>query len=285
VIVDAHCHAGRGAGPLTGPWNTVAPIELYLRRARAAGISRTVIIPLFQPDYAVANRRLAHLAARYPGRFICFAGIHAARDAGRVREMIAEGVGRGFRGIKIHGKDSPFTTEVGEVARDFGLPVIYDVFSRAYLAEMAASTFPDVDFVIPHLGSFSDDWRAQVQVVDQLVRYPNVYADTSGVRRFEYLVQAVDRAGPHKLVFGSDGPWLHPGVELHKVKLLGLDRADEDLVLGRNILRLIGGVRREGRFRPQGSLLPVGSARPWRPSTSPGTSRRRVGGAPTRSTG
>ena len=32
-----------------------------------------------------------------------------------------------------------------------------------------------------------------------------------------YLVEAVGRAGPGKVLFGSDGPWLHPGVELAKV--------------------------------------------------------------------
>jgi predicted TIM-barrel fold metal-dependent hydrolase len=76
-------------------------------------------------------------------------------------------------------------------------------------------------------------------VVDKIVRYPNVYADTSGVRRFDYIVEAIDRAGPHKLIFGSDGPWLHPGLELHKIRLLGLPKEKEDRVLGGNILRLL----------------------------------------------
>ena len=78
-----------------------------------------------------------------------------------------------------------------------------------------ASQYPDVSFIIPHLGSFNDDWRAQQQVVDQLVRWPNVYADTSGVRRFDYLVQATRRAGPNKLLFGTDGPWPEERVRLY----------------------------------------------------------------------
>ena len=105
---------------------------------------------------------------------------------------------------------------------------------------MRASQYPDLSFIIPHLDSFSDDWRAHQQVVDQLVRWPNVYADTSGVRRFDYLVQAARRAGPNKLLFGSDGPWLHPGVELIKIKLLDLAKPEDELVTGHNVLRLIG---------------------------------------------
>jgi hypothetical protein len=59
------------------------------------------------------------------------------------------------------------------------------------------------------------------------------------VRQFDYLVQALRRAGPRKLLFGSDGPWIHPGLELHKIRLLGLPAEQERLVLGGNVLRLL----------------------------------------------
>jgi hypothetical protein len=108
---------------------------------------------------------------------------------------------------------------------------------------MIASQYPDVDFIVPHLGSFGDDWRAHVQIIDQLARLPNIYADTSGVRRFDYLVEAIQRAGAHKLLFGSDGPWLHPVLELHKIRLLKLSPREEALVLGHNLMRLIKSAR------------------------------------------
>jgi predicted TIM-barrel fold metal-dependent hydrolase len=76
-------------------------------------------------------------------------------------------------------------------------------------------------------------------LIDHLARHPNIYADTSGVRRFDLLMQAVRRAGARKLLFGSDGPWLHPAVELAKVRALGLQSSLERLVLGGNFLRLI----------------------------------------------
>jgi predicted TIM-barrel fold metal-dependent hydrolase len=54
-------------------------------------------------------------------------------------------------------------------------------------------------------------------------------------------VQAVKRGGAHKVLFGSDGPWLHPGVELHKIRLLRLPPQQEAFVLGQNLLRLLKG--------------------------------------------
>jgi len=112
------------------------------------------------------------------------------------------------------------------------------------VVELLAREYPDVPFVIPHLGSFADDWRAQVAFLDPLARHPNVYTDSSGVRRFDLLEEAVRRAGAHKVLFGSDGPWLHPGLELAKVRALRLAPADERRVTGANFLRLIARTRR-----------------------------------------
>ena len=103
-----------------------------------------------------------------------------------------------------------------------------------------ARQYPDVNFILPHLGSFSDDWAAQLALIDPLARHPNIHTDSAGVRRFDLLLEAVRRAGPHKLLFGSDGPWLHPGLELEKIRLLGLSEADQRLVMGENFLRLTG---------------------------------------------
>ena len=129
-----------------------------------------------------------------------------------------------------------------EAARVFRLPLLVDVVGQAAVIEMLAAQYPDVSFIIPHLGSFRDDWRAHQVVIDQLARHRNVHADTSGVRRFDYLVEAIKRAGAHKILFGSDGPWLHPGVELAKVRALRLPLAEERLVLGGNLLRLLARV-------------------------------------------
>jgi predicted TIM-barrel fold metal-dependent hydrolase len=143
----------------------------------------------------------------------------------------------------VHRHDARITREICEAARVFKLPVLYDVMGEVSICTLLAQEYPDINFVIPHLGSFADDWRAQHAFIDPLVRYPNIYTDTSGVRRFDILVAAVERAGAHKILFGSDGPWLHPGLELAKVRALKLPLASEELVLGGNFLRLLADVR------------------------------------------
>jgi uncharacterized protein len=248
MIIDCHCHAGHGDG-LTGPWDTNAPLEKYLRRASRAGIDRTVLLAAFHSDYRIANREVARIVGSRSDRFYGFAFINARSDRGRVRAMVADAVTRwGFVGIKTHRHDAPITREVCESARAFSLPVIYDVVGEVSIVELLAEEYPDVPFIIPHLGSFADDWRAQLALIDQLVRHANVYTDTSGVRRFDLLEQAVRRAGAAKVLFGTDGPWLHPAVEMAKVTALNLSQEDERLILGENFLRLISRVGRRRDF-------------------------------------
>jgi uncharacterized protein len=251
MIIDCHCHAGHG-DRMTAPWTTTAPIEPYLRRARRAGIEKTVVFAPFHSNYDEANREVARIIARHPGRLVGFAFVHARRDAGRIFCMVQRARRWGFLGIKLHGFEAMPTREVCEVARAFRMPLLADIIGRAEVVDMLAPQFPDVNFIIPHLGSFADDWRAHQLLIDQMVRYPNVYTDTSAVRRFDYIVEAIRRAGARKVLFGSDGPWLHPGLELHKIRLLGLPASQEALILGGNIARLLRGVRRVSRL--EGSL-------------------------------
>ncbi len=268
VIIDCHCHAGKGDG-LTGPWDTAAPLEKYKEWARAYGITHTILFAAFHSDYGIANRDVAAIVAKDRARYTGFAFVHAERDRGRVRELVTTAVNQyGFRGIKVHRHDARISREICDVARAFGVPILYDPMGEVSVVHLIASEYPDVRFIIPHLGSFADDWRAQAALIPMLAQYRNVYTDTSGIRRFDLLEEAVRRAGPGKVLFGSDGPWLHPGVELEKVRALRLSADAERLVLSGNIMRLLSGVKRHPRISVMGSdpitnLHAPRAADPW----------------------
>ncbi len=266
MIIDCHCHAGTGDG-LSGPWDTRAPLTRYLEWARSYRITRTVLFAAFHSDYETANREVARIVTRDRSRFMGFAFVHPDRDRGRVYRLVQTAVTEyGFRGIKVHRHDGRITREICETARAFGLPVLYDVMGEVATVRLLAEEYPHVAFIIPHLGSFADDWRRQSSFIPILERYPNVFTDSSGVRRFELLQEAVERAGANKLLFGSDGPWLHPGVELEKIRALRLAEREERLVLAGNILRLTGSVRAQPRPPIQaGSGIRPNAGDPWMP--------------------
>ena len=142
-------------------------------------------------DYDIANLQVPRLVNTHPSRFYGFAFVHATRDAARIETMVEKAVRYyHFCGIKLHRRDARLTREVCEVAKKFSLPVSYDVIGETSHVELFASEYPDVNFIIPHLGSFADDWHAQMTFIDQLVRHPNVYTDTSGVKRFDVVESA-----------------------------------------------------------------------------------------------
>jgi len=239
MIVDCHCHAGEGDG-FTGPWDTVAPLGSYLRRAAEAGIQRSIIFSAFHSDYERANRVIARLVARAPQRLAAFAFVNARSPAVQIDRLLRDTIlDEGFVGIKVHAHDARISRAVCEAARRLSVPILYDVMREVAAVELVAREYPSVSFIIPHLGSFNDEWRAQRAFIDVLVRVPNVYTDTAGVRSFDLLAEAVQRAGPRKVLFGSDGPWLHPGLELAKIRALRLPPVAERLITGGNLLRLV----------------------------------------------
>jgi hypothetical protein len=79
MIIDSHCHAGKGDG-LTGPWDTPAPLDKYRLRAAQAGITQTVLFAAFHSDYALANREVARIISGRPDRFFGFSFANALHD-------------------------------------------------------------------------------------------------------------------------------------------------------------------------------------------------------------
>jgi uncharacterized membrane protein len=87
VIIDCHCHAGKGDG-LTGPWDTNAPLQNYLCWAKEACITKTVLFAAFNSNYTKANAEVAKIVNSDRRRFYGFAFVNAAKDAGNIFNMV-----------------------------------------------------------------------------------------------------------------------------------------------------------------------------------------------------
>lgn len=256
LIIDSHCHAGKGDG-LTGPWDTRASLKKFLSWSSSAGIQKTNLFAAFHSDYVIANAEVASIVNANRNRFYGYVFVHAVNDKGRVFDMVEKAVtDYGFCGIKVHRFDARISREICDTARYFQLPVLYDVMGEVSMIELLATEYPDVNFIIPHLSSFADDWRAQIALVPMLERHPNVYTDTSGIRRFDVLEMAFKRAGAGKILFGTDGPWLHPQVELSKVFALTNDATALRKMLAQNFLQLTAKAR-SGTYKNIDQKMPV----------------------------
>ncbi|MET3771796.1 amidohydrolase family protein [Arthrobacter nitrophenolicus] len=246
MIVDSHVHVGTAGVPL-GPADPETSFAVWRSRAAAVGISRAVLMAAPVGSYAAANRAVARLAQREPSNWLWYVFVNAVADRGHVGAVVAAAHTHGACGIKVHWSDGMATDEVALAASRFGMPVLFDPRGDVQVVARLAARHPGVPWIVPHLSSFADDWRAQQRLIDVLVREPNVFADTSGVRYYDLLEEAIARAGARKVLYGSDGPYLHPAPELAKILALGLAPEDRDLVLAGNVLRLTGPARKAGR--------------------------------------
>lgn len=61
----------------------------------------------------------------------------------------------------------------------------------------------------------------------------------------DFWRKSFNQAGPEKILFGTDAPWLHPGVELSKIWQLRLKHPEQDLqkILSGNFLKLANTAR------------------------------------------
>ena len=175
--------------------------------------------------------------AKYPGKFIGFAKHDPVSEAGKIKSLLTREVRElGLRGLKLHKLP---TREVLDAVAEWDIPVL---FHPAKVADfhMIASAYPQVRFIMAHLGSFaSASYAEHLAAIDVARRYPNVYLETSCVILWKCLEMAARELPPEKLIFGSDGPDADSRIGLYKIRLLKLPEDHEAKVLSGNLLRLL----------------------------------------------
>ncbi|WP_082046283.1 amidohydrolase family protein [Arthrobacter sp. L77] len=263
-IIDSHVHVGTAGVPL-GPPDYRKSFDLWVTRAATVGVHRAVLLAAPVGTYAAANSVVANLVEGAPTKWLWYVFVNAARDRDGIHEIVRVAHSRGACGIKVHWSDGVATDEVAHAAFHHHMPVLFDPGGDIDIVAYLARRHPEVSWIVPHLSSFSDDWRAQVRLISLLEHSSNVFTDTAGVRYFDLLVEAVARAGAHKVLFGSDGPYLHPAPELAKIHALLLCPEDRELVLRGNVLRLTREARQPFRRSHAHPLraLPGHPARRW----------------------
>src|SRR5262245_38382552 len=235
-VIDCHVHAGT-APALTAPWTTIADPAEIIRRNKQARIDKSVIFPISNDTYEEANREIVEICRRYPGRFIGYAKHDPVTEHGRIRPMLLrECREMGLRGLKLHVHPS---SEVLDTVAELGIPIIYHP-GRVQMLDETARAQPRIGVVLAHLGSdLSADWREHLAGIEMAASHANVYLDTGATVLTRYIEQANERLGPRKIIFGSDEPEVDCRLEIFKIRVLKLPKADEELILGGNLRRLL----------------------------------------------
>jgi predicted TIM-barrel fold metal-dependent hydrolase len=146
------------------------------------------------------------------------------------------------------------------VRRKLGLASRFDMrYSNPLDLHAVALEFPRVNFVIPHFGA--GYFRETLMLCDLC---PNVYMDTSSSNSWvrylpgrldlkDVFQQALEVAGPHRLLFGSDSSFFPRGwhaqilqAQMQALYAIEISAEHASLILGGNLQRLLA--------RPEGGL-------------------------------
>jgi predicted TIM-barrel fold metal-dependent hydrolase len=237
LIIDAHNHIGdRHAATQTG-------VEL-VAKLDVAGVDRAVIMPFVEGTFD--NSIIDREAAAFPDRLIPFCSVNPW-DRGLAVEEIRHCVeDLGFKGLKLHPTihgyrlgDHGLMDPIFSAARDLGIVVTSHGASDLYnnpaeFAEMARS-YPEVPLLMVHMGVF---WLTDL-AIEKASEHLNLFLDTSRAPIFE-IAQAVREAGPEKVIWGTDSPFVDYEWEFKKMSRVSDSREAYELVVGGNIARLLG---------------------------------------------
>jgi predicted TIM-barrel fold metal-dependent hydrolase len=215
-IIDIHTHAGGWMFPMRP-----ASLDDLLAIERAAGIDTCVVssASAIVYDFREGN---ADLADGLSGRAGCFGYVvvnpHYLEES--LAEMACYARHPKFIGLKLHHEQQAFAMDEPPVARlveeaaRVHWPVLAHTFSTAAAAHLRALArrHPALPFVMAHMGGAQ--WRHAVPLVADT---PNIFLDPcSSYPETGKVELAVELAGRHRVVFGSDAtlfnPWFTRGM-------------------------------------------------------------------------
>jgi predicted TIM-barrel fold metal-dependent hydrolase len=246
MILDAHMHVDEV--PALG-WFMSA--ELCVQRMDEAGIDVGIVMSITDAPAMNADvlEDIAAACAEYPERLRAFARIHPwyGEQAQQLLEHAITDLG--YVGLKLHpvtsiahpaGED---TIRLVRIAAAHAAPTLLhcgdEPMTTPLAIEPLAAACPDATIILGHMGGYYHGDEA-MEVAE---RRPNVILETSAFPYPAKIREAVERIGPDRVIYGSDGPVCSPRIEVEKVRLAGLDAGAERRVLGETAAKMIGGLR------------------------------------------
>lgn len=251
MIVDAHAHVSN---------SSFGNVETLLKQLDEAKIDKAILVPggmldirrmseyikgkekpvtLIPPNDIVKSAMNEH-----PDRFYGFICVNPHENEKAIK-MLESGVMKdGYVGLKLAPMVHEFSLtsrtvkmlakKCGELGVPFYTHTVFSPAAATIKLGMLAEEFPDTNFILGHMGFGPVD----IDGFELASRYDNFYLETSG-GSYMGIKLAIEKAGPEKLIFGSEFPLQHPGVELKKIEALGLNKKDRNKVLADNILKII----------------------------------------------
>lgn len=244
-IIDLHGHSGPYREFLVLGGDAGAMVALMDRM----GVQALVTAPhiAIGPSARDGNDVALGMVRAYPGRFYGYA-VPYPHEPEKAGDELRRALDAGLTAIKLHpGIHQYRIVDPGykvafEVAAERGTFILTHTWkgdpmcSTAMLADLAQE-FPTVPVLMGHSGGRPAGFPEFIELARA---HPNLYLDTTCSYTFgTWVRRMVEGAGLHKVIYGSDIPFIDARYGLGKVALSGLDDDALRAVLRENGRRLL----------------------------------------------
>ncbi len=241
---------------------TVDDVVTHYRERKMAAVVFGVDSEAGTGEVPVSNEEIAEVAAANPDVLIPFASIDPWKGKAGAREarrLISE---HGIKGFKFHPSMQAFFPNdrhayvLYEAIAEAGLPALFHTgqsgigmgqpagggirlkYSNPIFLDDVAVDFPEMPIILAHP---SMPWQDEAIAV--ALHKPQVYIDLSGWSPKYFPPQLVHHANTllkHKVLFGSDYPFITPDRWLEDFEQAGFRDEVKPLILKDNAARLLG---------------------------------------------
>lgn len=222
MIIDAHVHVGKSIFGYE-----LAP-EALLESMKENGIDYSVICPVQPMNYHLEpeNDFIAKLTQQYPKFFLGFCRVDPRQGEKAVLEVKRAIKTLGLRGVFLHPWEegyrinAEYVVSVVNEAAELGVPVMvaagFPWVSHALQIADLAGRVPEASIIMTNGGQINISGLAQADAYEAMRSHENLYIETSGVYRQDFLENCIQEFGAKRVIFGSNGPKMHQGFELDR---------------------------------------------------------------------
>ena len=244
-VIDAHAHYGKWFFPIRAI--SVEAFKRLMQRfnVKAAIVSSSKAVVY---DFVEGNRELSQILNPSEGLY-GYVTVNPNYIKLSKKEIEKYLECPEFKGVKFHTSYTsvPISSEklvhIVEYAQPYNKPFLLHTYSQTDARDVKAlaDRFTSLGFIMGHMGGTDDsgtgaNWKLAISVASEL---SNVYLETCMTKlEAGKIEEAVDRAGSHKILYGSDMTLINPAHIIGMITSAEISKGNKAKILYWNAKRL-----------------------------------------------